>query len=155
MRATCIRSVDSGNEAGRVLWRVEPPVLVAPGNVTDYVVTSAVVAIDGMKGAEVAVFPSDAEGGTLSRNPMTGSYQGGLSHDRAMRNAGYELVFPQQEVSEYARELLDAAIDLGGIEISRAWLESLDAAQELVRADLATLGAPRGPGGSWSRLEAT
>jgi len=55
----------------------------------EYVIVSAAVAM--MSGPETYIFPADKDGSVLNWGELDGSYRGGLSHQKALRNAGYDL----------------------------------------------------------------
>lgn len=65
-------------------YRVNPPL---EGN--EYVVVSAVVAM--FSGPETYIFPADKNGKITSFGELEGSYRGGMSHESALGNAGYEI----------------------------------------------------------------
>lgn len=55
-----------------------------------YVVVSAAVTLD--HGPETYIFPSNEKGDVSDWGELRGSYVGGMSHERALMNAGYEVV---------------------------------------------------------------
>jgi len=57
---------------------------------TYYVAVSA-VALD-IGGPETYIFPTDDQGYVLNWIEMEGSYKGGLDHNMALENTGYEIV---------------------------------------------------------------
>jgi hypothetical protein len=57
---------------------------------TSYVIVSAVIAM--FSGPETYIFPTTETGEILNWGELDGSYRGGLNHDTALLNAGYELV---------------------------------------------------------------
>lgn len=59
------------------------------GTPYEYVVVSAVNAF-GM-GNETYIFPSDDSGKVINWAELEGSYQGGLDHHKALRDAGWEV----------------------------------------------------------------
>jgi hypothetical protein len=59
-------------------------------NYTNYVVVSA--ATVPFSGPETYIFPSNKEGEIKDFNELYGSYRGGLSHERALKNAGYTII---------------------------------------------------------------
>ena len=56
---------------------------------TRFVLVSAVIAYSG---AETYLFPANKRGDVLDWGELGGSYRGGLSHEAALRNAGFEIV---------------------------------------------------------------
>jgi hypothetical protein len=62
------------------------------GGTTDYVVVSAVYAAFDTGMAETFIFPSDENGEVLDWGEMAGSSRGHTDHDRAIQDAGWELV---------------------------------------------------------------
>jgi hypothetical protein len=54
-----------------------------------YVVVSATVAM--FSGPETYIFPSDKNGRVLNYGELDGSYRGGMSHERALLDAGYAI----------------------------------------------------------------
>jgi hypothetical protein len=79
------------------LFSVDPPMEDCRWNDDDeretikynYVVVSATIA--PYSGAETYIFGADAEGKVLSWSELDGSYRGGLDHEEALRNAGYQI----------------------------------------------------------------
>ena len=65
------------------LYRLSEPL---EGN--RYVLVSAVVAM--FSGPETFIFGSDRRGEVKNWLELDGSYQGGLDHEEALRNAGYD-----------------------------------------------------------------
>lgn len=56
---------------------------------TEYVIVSAANVY--FSGPETYIFPADEEGKIVDWGELEGSYKGGPSHERALRNAGYEV----------------------------------------------------------------
>lgn len=54
-----------------------------------YVIVSAV---NLETGPETMIFPCDSHGQVVRFREMMGSFRGGLDHEKALRNAGYEVV---------------------------------------------------------------
>lgn len=67
------------------LYRVSPPL---DGH--RLVVVSATIA--PFTGPETYIFPANKDGEVTNWGELTGSYRGGLSHEKALREAGYEVV---------------------------------------------------------------
>jgi hypothetical protein len=65
-------------------YRCDPPL---EGH--EFVVASATVAM--YSGPETYIFPADAEGRVTGWGELEGSYRGGMDHDEALVNAGYEV----------------------------------------------------------------
>ena len=92
MKATFIKRITSPSGATQRLYRLDPPI---NGNDWDgdakgpfeYVVVSAVMAT--FSGPETYIFPADAEGNITDFGELDGSYRGGMSHEKALRDAGY------------------------------------------------------------------
>lgn len=73
---------------GQRLYRCDPPMLDDDGWEHKYVVVSVVS--DG--GGETAIFPANAEGRIEDWSELKGSLQGVMDHEKALANAGYEVV---------------------------------------------------------------
>lgn len=75
------------NQVGAIqrLYKTNPPL---DGN--KYVIVSAVMAI--LSGPETFIFPSNKDGDITEFGELNGSYKGGLSHQIALENAGYEVI---------------------------------------------------------------
>ena len=58
---------------------------------TDYVIVSSVVAFDTGQ-PETFIFPSDESGKVTDFRELDGSQRGTLDHEKALVNAGYEVV---------------------------------------------------------------
>ncbi len=56
---------------------------------TEFVVVSAVCVM--FSGPETYIFPTDEGGEVLDWSELEGSFRGGLDHEKALRDAGYEL----------------------------------------------------------------
>jgi hypothetical protein len=56
-----------------------------------YVVVSAAITFD--QGSETFIFPSDKEGNVTNWGELEGSFRGSLDHEKALNNAGYDLVY--------------------------------------------------------------
>jgi len=57
---------------------------------TSHVIVSAVIA--PFTGPETYIFPADESGAVLNWAELEGSYRGGLSHETALRYAGFEVI---------------------------------------------------------------
>ena len=57
---------------------------------TNYVVVSE--ANIPYSGPETYIFPADKDGEVLSWTELKGSFRGELNHERALQNAGYEVI---------------------------------------------------------------
>lgn len=73
-----------GQGEGHV-YRLDPP---HEGH--EYVWVSA--AVGPYSGPETNIFGCDSEGDVTEWRVLDGSYRGGLDHEEALRNAGYEVV---------------------------------------------------------------
>lgn len=83
-RATLIQVV-SGIYTGDVhLYRLDPPL---DGN--EYVVVAAAVRF--ASGPKTCIFAADEVGRVTDWRALPGSFRGALDHERALRNAGYEV----------------------------------------------------------------
>ena len=60
------------------------------GGEHEYVITSAANAM--FSGPETYIFPADEAGDVADFSELDGSYKGDLDHQRAIINAGYEVV---------------------------------------------------------------
>lgn len=83
------------NFSGHVrLYEVTPPMTSEDldGNVVSrsYVVVSATNVV--FSGPETYIFPATQDGEVTSWGELAGSFQGGLDHEQALRDAGYEIV---------------------------------------------------------------
>lgn len=90
MIATFVR-VTNSEPANQRLYRVDPPVSYGwphGDTTTDHVLVSAA---DTYTGPETYMFPADAGGNVLDWMELDGSFRGELDHERALRNAGYEV----------------------------------------------------------------
>ena len=56
---------------------------------TKYIIVSAVVA--PYSGSETYIFPANKKGEVIDWGELDGSFRGGLDHEQALRNAGYEI----------------------------------------------------------------
>lgn len=83
MIAVLIRSLGGFANDAR-LYRMEPPL---EGH--EYVVVSAADVM--FTGPETYIFPASKDGRVIDWGEMDGSYRGGLSHEEALRGAGYEI----------------------------------------------------------------
>lgn len=68
------------------IYGLNPPM----DNKWHYVLVSA-VEVD-FSGPETYIFPCTVSGKILSWTELRGSFQGGLDHTRALKNAGYRIV---------------------------------------------------------------
>lgn len=82
--ATFLRAVESSRGEAR-LYRLSVPLEGAA-----HVIVSAVTVPYG-GGPETYIFPATPEGDVRHWGELEGSYRGGLDHERALRNAGYEV----------------------------------------------------------------
>lgn len=71
--------------AEQILYKIDPPL-----GGYEYVVVSAVIGF--FSGTETYIFPSNKDGDITSWGELYGSYKGGLSHEEALNNAGYEVI---------------------------------------------------------------
>jgi hypothetical protein len=83
-KATYLPEFDStsATDAYQRFYRLDPPL---QGH--EYVCVSAVMVLD----PETLIFPADEQGNITSFLDLDGSFKG-LDHERALRNAGYEVV---------------------------------------------------------------
>ena len=72
---------------GPAVWRHYQ--LSEPLEGTEFVVVSASVVPFGAP--ETYIFPADAAGEVTDWGELDGSYRGGLDHEKALRNAGYDV----------------------------------------------------------------
>lgn len=95
--ATLIEGVE--NRPGKALYKVEPPMVgedwEGKKSKHNYVLVSAVNAM--FTGPETYIFPARKDGAVTDYGELDGSYRGGLSHARALRNAGYKIVAPTKK----------------------------------------------------------
>lgn len=71
------------------LFELSSPVEYDEAEETKFVVVSAVIAM--YSGAETYIFPANEEGEILDWGELDGSFRGGLDHEQALSNAGYEV----------------------------------------------------------------
>lgn len=71
------------------LYAVEPAAEYCRGTTAFLWVSAAVVPY---RGPETYVFPANSKGRVLDWGELDGSFKGGLDHEQALRNAGYEVV---------------------------------------------------------------
>lgn len=95
MKATKVKDL-LGFMGDAALYKVEPFVEYnkpynndLPAKTTEYVVVSAVFA--SFAGPETYIFPADKNGEVVDWCELDGSYKGGLNHEKALANAGYEV----------------------------------------------------------------
>ena len=93
--AVMVREMGDDRPARQRLYRLSEPVKFRQWTddaeevkTADYVVASAVVAF-GVP--ETYLFPADENGVVLDWLELEGSFRGDLDHERAIRNAGYEV----------------------------------------------------------------
>jgi len=80
--ATFVKNLDNFTGDAR-LYKLDPPM---DGN--QYVVVSATIV--PFSGPETCIFPSNEDGKVTSWGELYGSFRGGLDHQQALENAGYE-----------------------------------------------------------------
>jgi hypothetical protein len=85
--ATFVRDLE-GFTGSAKLYRVSPPIRFE-NRKASYIVSSATYAM--FSGPETYLFPADKNGAVVSWSELGGSYRGGLSHEYALRNAGYKI----------------------------------------------------------------
>lgn len=92
-----LKTSPAGAEQG--LYKLSPPLLYPKYDYdletevehsTEYVVVSAVVAFDTGR-PETFIFSADEQGKVIDWGELGGSYRGGMSHEVALKRAGYEL----------------------------------------------------------------
>ncbi|KKN22317.1 hypothetical protein LCGC14_0916520 [marine sediment metagenome] len=76
----------SGSGARQQLYRLSDPL----DETAEYVVVSAVQAM--WSGPETYIFKANPDGDVVGWSELTGSFQGDLDHQRALREAGYRVV---------------------------------------------------------------
>ena len=82
--ATLVKKL-SGTWAGEArLYQLSEPL-----ETYEFVIVSATVVI--YCGPETYIFGADPDGNIADWGELCGSFQGGLDHERALRNAGYEV----------------------------------------------------------------
>ena len=91
--ATYLRDVT--NYRGHAsLYRLDPPASLgrwasSSDDAADHVIVSAIDVPDS--GPETYIFAADQHGKVTNWGELEGSFQGGLDHERALRDAGYEV----------------------------------------------------------------
>lgn len=95
MRATFVKGELPRFRGDARLYRLDPPMSLerdydpeSAGVTTEYVVVSA-TEVSGEP--ETYVFAADAEGNVSGWTELDGSFRGGYDHERALRNAGYDV----------------------------------------------------------------
>ena len=60
----------------------------------DYCISTVALTIEHHGGMwyETYIFPADEDGNVLDWGELEGSYRGGMDHEEALHNAGYEIV---------------------------------------------------------------
>ena len=87
--ATFVKQLEGWQGDARLYHLSEPMVAEeAPTKETSYVIVSAV---DAYSGPETYIFPATAVGECLGFGELDGSFQGELSHEKALLNAGYKI----------------------------------------------------------------
>ncbi len=92
--ATFIKKMDGWSSDAR-LYKLEPPANheisgdYENTGLTEYVIVSAIIA--PLVGAETYIFPANQDGETINMLEMEGSFRGGLDHEQALNNAGFEV----------------------------------------------------------------
>lgn len=97
--ATFIKDLEPRKRGTAKLYRVSPPLTqqcYCCDQVEaeyDYVIASALISPGAELGdrQEVLIFGADADGQMLSSGELDGSYRGGIDHEKALKNAGYEV----------------------------------------------------------------
>ena len=90
----------TGTRGNQKLYKLDPPMTVTDWDdentieVHEYVVVSATYAF----GPETYIFPADENGEVTSYSELDGSYQGGLNHEQALNNAGYEVTIWKEQI---------------------------------------------------------
>jgi len=84
--ATHLQELDSISATGaeQRVYRCDPPL-----DGSEYVCVSAVNAMFG--GPETYIFSCTKEGHITGWGELTGSFRGELNHEKALKNAGYEI----------------------------------------------------------------
>ncbi len=94
MIATKIKNLPQfqGYEGHSALYRMNPP-LQEDGASHQYVIVAATTTPSGPpeQTARTAIVPADAQGNIAIYTPLNGSYDGGLSHEKALGGAGYKI----------------------------------------------------------------
>lgn len=89
--ATLIKEQTSEAGAEQRVYRLNPPHVEAHWDGTktthEFVVVSGVYA--PFSGPETYIFPSTADGEVTDWGEMTGSFQGAIDHEQALRGMGY------------------------------------------------------------------
>lgn len=93
--ATFIKDLDDFTGTAK-LYRCDPPMETEPWDDEEeperfeFIVASAAVAFG--TGPETYLFGANEDGEVVAWGELPGSYRGGLDHERAIENAGYEVV---------------------------------------------------------------
>lgn len=89
--------VNQGSSTGsQKHYHLDPPIVSEPwdddedGEEHDYVVVSATNAM--FSGPETYIFGADKDGKIVNWTELPGSFKGGLNHEFALGNAGYEVI---------------------------------------------------------------
>lgn len=86
--ATQIDENISPSGAHQKTYKIDPPLKLDGGEVTEYVLVSAVVAYSG---PETYIFPCNEQGEVISWDELPGSFQGSLDHEAALQEINHEL----------------------------------------------------------------
>ena len=97
--ATFIKQLDGFNGDAR-LFKLNPPINESYWDEVpkshEYVIVSAVRAM--FSGPETYIFPANENGEVTSFGELPGSFRGGLDHEEALNNAGYDVQWSQSTV---------------------------------------------------------
>lgn len=87
--ATLIKRL-SGFTGDARLYKLSEPLGYTDSDMYDHVVVSAVNVM--FSGPETYIFGADENGETVNWIELDGSFEGGLDHERALRDAGYTVL---------------------------------------------------------------
>lgn len=86
--ATLVKEIEGWSGDAR-LYELSEPIGAGDGESTRYVIVSAIVM--PLTGPETYIFPADKDGEVKHFTELGGSYRGGVSHETALKDAGFSI----------------------------------------------------------------
>lgn len=91
MEARLIKTIPNKTHGGEMrLYKVKPLVEFR-GETTDHLMVSAIPLAFDTGRPETYIFPANSAGEIISWGELEGSFRGGMDHEKALRDAGYEI----------------------------------------------------------------
>lgn len=92
MEAKFVKEIKNEDKGGSVkLFKVKPPAEYSDGEKTNFLMVSAIPCAFDTGRPETYIFPANKKGEVVSWGELDGSYRGGMNHEKALRDAGYEI----------------------------------------------------------------